>query len=355
MNELDSVYQQSKEAVLAAIPSYWPEMRFLCDDFVDETLLPEVITPAACCSAVGGELIDTKEIGGAIIAAEISVRLLDDLTDRDKPNALFTKIGMSRTLNYVDAFRTAAYKILCDKCLNDNRYLKVMQAFTECYMVVLAGQDRDLRQRNINWEEGWKTVEMKTGYIYATTAAMGALVGTDNEEWIEACKKYGFHLGMAIQIFNDLDGIWSPEGIPDLEQGKVTLPVLYALRCEHEAKEELSRIVKRESIARESKRVKEILDEADAKNYLLWTALRQREKGLSAISVFPDNKGKEILEAHFTSMFGDIDQLATAGAPENYYEIEGSNIHDLVTLERQKARTGSKVLGLRKGLRRESF
>ena len=200
-----------------------------------------------------------------------------------------------------------------------------MQEFTSCYLIVLNGQDRDLKPCDISWEEAWKTIEMKTAYIHATAAGIGAMAGTDNEIWITACKKYGYHLGLAIQIFNDMDGIWSPEGISDLEQGKITLPLLYALQCEHKAKDELMNIIQQNNIAHQAKRIKEILVDVDAKSYLLWAALKQRIAGLEAISILPDNEGRQILEAHFTGMFGDIDELV---ATNNALDTSNENIYN---------------------------
>ena len=184
-----------------------------------------------------------------------------------------------------------------------------MQMFTDCYLLVLGGQDKDIKQKNPNWEEAWKTIEMKTGYIYATTATIGAMAGTDNEDWISACKIYGYHLGLAIQIFNDIDGVWAPNGISDLQQDKTTLPVLYAMHCEHKNRQELIDIVRHNQISVKSQRVKEILDIVDAKSYLVWLALKQKESALNAIDILHINEGCQMLEAHFTGMFGDIEEL----------------------------------------------
>ena len=275
-------------------------------------MMPEIITPAACSEAVGGNMSDSYDIAASMLAAAMSMRILDDLEDGDKTESLYHKIGVARTLNYVDAYRTLGYKILVARSQTSARYLKIMEEFTTCYLIVLAGQDRDLMPFNINWEEAWKTIEMKTAYIHATAACLGAMAATDNEVWIQACKKYGYHLGLAIQLFNDMDGIWSPEGgMSDLQQGKITLPVLYALQCEHEDREELTQILYANQVSQNVNRIKEILEKVEAKEYLIWSALKQRESGLEAIRILPESDGRDILEAHFTGMFGDIDQLVT--------------------------------------------
>ncbi|CAN5791223.1 hypothetical protein BH11BAC3_BH11BAC3_18210 [soil metagenome] len=314
MTELEIFYNKAKEIVLAAVPGYWPEMKLLMEEYVNRDMLAEIITPASACRAVGSDMCNTYEISAAILAGAISMRILDDLQDNDKPEALYNKIGLPRTLNYVDAFRTIAYKILCDKCVENNGYLKIMQEFTTCYLVVLAGQDSDLKPAQLNFDAAWKTIEMKTGYIHATAAAIGAMAGTDNKQLITACKNYGYHLGLAIQIFNDMDGIWNAEGISDIKQNKITLPIIYALNCEHTDKQTLLEIVNQNTLASNSNIVIEILNNVDAKGYLLWAALQQREKAFDAISILPANEGTEMLKAFFNGIFGDIENLAVTDA-----------------------------------------
>ena len=317
MNEIETLYNDAKKILLSNIPSYWPEMYSLAYEYTNRDMLPEIITPAAACKSVGGKMGATNEIGAAILAAAISMRILDDLQDNDKPEALYNKIGLPRTLNYVDAFRTLAYKILGDKCTVDKNYLVILQEFTTCYLVVLAGQDSDLKPAQLNFEEAWKIIEMKTGFIHATAAAIGAIAGTNDTVFINACKNYGYHLGLAIQIFNDIDGIWNPEGVSDIEQNKITLPIIYALNCEHKDKKALFNIVSNNSLAVNSALVLKILNDTNTKEYLLWAALQQREKAFEAISILPDNEGTQIMRAFFDSIFGDIEELTAGTAEEN--------------------------------------
>jgi geranylgeranyl diphosphate synthase type I len=120
---------------------------------------------------------------------------------------------------------------------------------------------------------------------------------------------YGYHWGLALQILNDMEGIWQTDGESDLEKGKVSLPVLYGLHCDHEEKEELQNIVWQNKIAEHSRRVKEILDHVDARSYLIWAALEERKKAIEAIQVCPDEEGKNALTYFINGVFGDIDEI----------------------------------------------
>jgi geranylgeranyl pyrophosphate synthase len=86
-------------------------------------------------------------------------------------------------------------------------------------------------------QEVYETViECKTALLMETCARFGAVVGGARPDEVEAVAEFGYSLGMAFQIQDDiLDFIGDEEtlGKPiggDLREGKVTLPVIYALR-----------------------------------------------------------------------------------------------------------------------------
>ncbi|MFV1977555.1 MAG: polyprenyl synthetase family protein, partial [Candidatus Scalindua sp.] len=174
------------------------------------------------------------------------------------------------------------------------------------------GQDRDIAGITHSEEEYWLTVELKSAYVYATACETGAIVGTENNTYINSCRAFGRHLGRSMQILNDMESIWLSKGKSDLEQNKVTLPVLYGLSVDHPAKTELETIVNSSRLAVETNRVVEILNSIDTKKYLYWAALKERDEALEALAICPDPEGKEALEAYVTGMFGDIDTLVSS-------------------------------------------
>jgi geranylgeranyl diphosphate synthase type I len=319
MDWLTSLYPQIKKFLLDQLPEHWPDLDKLANAWIGTDIIPEIIPLVAACKAVGGDPLDTVSIGAAILAAEISVRILDDVQDRDKPNALYQQVGLARALNYADAFKTLAFKIIGEVSLSKQALgVRLYQAFVECYFIALAGQDRDLRGAGGSWEEYWQMIEMKTAYIYSTTAALGAMLGTKKVKLIEACKTYGYHLGIAIQIFNDLEGIWEAKGDSDLTCGRVTLPLLYGIHCDRPEREELITLIGDHQISLNASKIKEILAIIDAKGYLVWLALKQREQALKAIQICPDEEGRLALESRFTAMFGNIEELIEKNTKSSY-------------------------------------
>jgi octaprenyl-diphosphate synthase len=79
-------------------------------------------------------------------------------------------------------------------------------------------------------------VECKTALLMAACTRFGALIGTAPPEEVRALADFGYNIGMAFQIQDDILDFTGNEqtlGKPvggDLREGKVTLPVIYALQ-----------------------------------------------------------------------------------------------------------------------------
>jgi len=88
---------------------------------------------------------------------------------------------------------------------------------------------------DVSEEEYYEMVAGKTGALLAYSAQLGALLGSGSLQTAEPLRRFGFELGLAFQIQDDILGIWGDEsrtGKPrgdDLRQRKKTLPLIYAL------------------------------------------------------------------------------------------------------------------------------
>lgn len=101
--------------------------------------------------------------------------------------------------------------------------------------VLQAAVAHDLDITQATYEE---IIERKTARFLAGCCEMGAIMGGATETEAAALRSYGHHLGMAFQIADDLlDFLGDPKktGKPlgtDLRDGRVTLPLIHALRDE---------------------------------------------------------------------------------------------------------------------------
>ena len=112
----------------------------------------------------------------------------------------------------------------------------------------------NIRNSEISEEVYYQVIKQKTAALFEACAGIGTLSVGAPEESIEAAKKFGQNLGIIFQIRDDIfdyfpsSDIGKPTG-NDMAEGKLTLPVLYALRhTQDEAMMELARKVKRNEI-----------------------------------------------------------------------------------------------------------
>jgi octaprenyl-diphosphate synthase len=114
-------------------------------------------------------------------------------------------------------------------------------------------------------------VECKTALLMAACTRLGALVSGASPELVEGLAEFGYNLGMAFQIQDDILDFIGDEatlGKPvggDLREGKVTLPVIYAFQDgAPEDRDELLRIYEKSGPldAEEIRRATRIIDTA---------------------------------------------------------------------------------------------
>ena len=314
MDWLTSRYPSVRQTLRDAIPSDWPELGNVLAYLWEEPMPTEAMLPLAACRAVGGDVRAAVPIAAAVLAAVASVRLLDDLADLDRPGQLWSRVGPARAWNYAAGAQFLTFAILSQSTLPASVVHRVGQVFSQAFLYVAAGQDRDLLGPAATIDDYWRTMELRSGQAYAAACASGALVGTSEPSLVQACATFGHHFGLTMQIFNDLESIWRPDGQTDLERSRVTLPLLYALRLDHPASAELRAFVSGDHPGPRTDRIRELLDELDTRKFLVWAALKERERALSALSPCPDSAGQDALTSMITGLFGDVDELQ-AGRP----------------------------------------
>jgi octaprenyl-diphosphate synthase len=117
--------------------------------------------------------------------------------------------------------------------------LDVVRLLCDCTLRMIEGELYQLTKTGdatISESEHFEIIRRKTAYLFAGCAEIGALLGTSTEEQRTALREYGFNLGIAFQIVDDVLDYVADEsalGKPiggDLREGKVTLPVILLLQ-----------------------------------------------------------------------------------------------------------------------------
>jgi len=89
---------------------------------------------------------------------------------------------------------------------------------------------------DITEEDHFDIIRRKTAYLFGGCAEIGGMLGKVGREREEALREYGFSLGIAFQLVDDLlDVTGTPESLGkpvggDLREGKMTLPLIHPLQ-----------------------------------------------------------------------------------------------------------------------------
>jgi geranylgeranyl diphosphate synthase type I len=162
-----------------------------------------------------------------------------DLERRHRPT-LWSLHGIPQAINTGDAVfvlsRIALHR-LTELGFSDHKVLRLMRLYDETCLALCEGQYIDI------WTSGHDdpmTVELYFDMIGRKTAALisaaieaGALLATDDEAVISRYRAFGWALGLAFQLNDDLLGIWGEESATgkapsDIAKHKKTLPIVYA-------------------------------------------------------------------------------------------------------------------------------
>ena len=93
---------------------------------------------------------------------------------------------------------------------------------------------------DITEDEHFDIIRRKTAYLFGGCAQIGGLLGKVPTDREQALREYGFNLGMAFQLVDDLldfTGDAAALGKPvggDLREGKMTLPLIHVLQQDEE-------------------------------------------------------------------------------------------------------------------------
>jgi geranylgeranyl diphosphate synthase type I len=165
----------------------------------------------------------------------------DNGTERRHRPALWTVWGKAQAINTGDTLftlsRMALYR-LQEEGFDDARILRLMRLYDETCLALCEGQFMDIwTSEHDEWESVdyyFDLIGRKTASLIAGSAEAGAVLATEDERVIGAYRRFGWALGLAFQLNDDLLGIWGDAATTgketsDIATRKKTLPLIYAL------------------------------------------------------------------------------------------------------------------------------
>jgi len=152
-------------------------------------------------------------------------------------------------------------------------------------------------------DEHLSLVHRKTAYLFSVCARMGAILAGADSKQEQRLGDYGWNLGMAFQLVDDLLDFTASEevlGKPvgnDLSEGKVTLPLILVLQqCGKEEKKMVETVMSDQSYDRVSlPSVLGLLNKYDAIETVRRRALTYTETAAAQLEAFSDSSYKRAL------------------------------------------------------------
>ncbi len=185
--------------------------------------------PLLTCEATGGDTAHTIPVAAAWQLLHCAAHLLDDVADEACPslepaqavNAAVTLIFLAQV----------SLTTLRQSHIKPERVVALVAAFNTATARMALGQAADLAwdEQTATLDDYWRVAGAKTGEFFALACRAGAMLGKQPQTEVDIYTTFGYHLGILVQLGDDLRALWTPRGRDDLTTAGRTLPVIYAL------------------------------------------------------------------------------------------------------------------------------
>ena len=225
----------------------------------------------------------------------------DDIEDGDRERrhrpTVWALHGVAQAINTGDMLfslsRMALHR-LSDLGFSDSKVLRLMRLYDETCVALCEGQYIDIATSEaddvMSVDLYFDMIGRKTAALIAASIEAGALLATDDDQVIARYRGFGWALGLAFQLNDDLLGIWGAEQATgkqpsDIARRKKTLPVIYAF--EHAGPEDRERLAALYGNggpgAAEVDEIVAILERTGARDYTRDQARRYRDEALAEL------------------------------------------------------------------------
>ena len=180
---------------------------------------------------------DLVRLGSVIELVHLATLVHDDILDeadtRHRQETAAKKFGPAAAVLIGDVLFSHALKLAAEFDTNE-----VCRSVAQATARVCAGEIAQTYQRGeVNYSRAFyfRVIQLKTAELFEVACRLGAKVAGYPEDFSEAAGRFGRHLGIAYQIFDDLVDLYADESMigktlgTDLDKGKFTLPLLLLL------------------------------------------------------------------------------------------------------------------------------
>ena len=185
------------------------------------------------------------------------------------------------------------------------RNLDIMDAIAKIGSELSDGELLQLnksQKSKISEEDYFAIVQKKTAILFSACTYTGGLSANAKDEILERLKLFGEYTGICFQIKDDIFDYFDDIEIGkptanDLQDGKITLPLIYALANSTNAeKEDIITIIDTKDFSSENiARIMRFAKEKGGVDYAVNTMNTLKQKAIEQLSVFPESDVKHAL------------------------------------------------------------
>lgn len=184
--------------------------------------------------------------------------------------------------------------------------MRVLQVLADATNVIAEGEVMQLMNcHNADIDEaGYLTViRCKTAKLFEAATRLGAILGGAASSQEAAMSDYGMQLGVAFQLIDDVLDYSGDQAVigknlgDDLAEGKVTLPLIHAMRAGTDAQRELIRKAVLEGGLEHMSEIQRIIRDTGALEYTTEQARMAADKAVQALADIPESEYKDALVA----------------------------------------------------------
>lgn len=233
---------------------------------------PWLLLPLMVCGSISGHYERALPAAAVLQLLVSAGDVFDDIEDADSSESLSARYGSAIATNVATTLLILAERgitRLKARDIEDCIIVQVMDTVNSFYTTACVGQHFDLSlssEMSISEETYLRIVSMKSASQIECACQIGAVLASANRELINTFTKFGYNLGMAAQITNDILGITSGS---DILKHKITLPVIYALaQTDGETRNQLKLVFgKQLESAVDAMQIRELMFHTGAINY----------------------------------------------------------------------------------------
>ena len=196
---------------------------------------------------------------------------------------------------------------LFTKCFSrmvESNNWRILQTISQATTIIAEGELEELIRTNdlsLTEEKYLTIIARKTAHLISAATQIGAILGNAPEKKEDALAKFGMDVGIAFQLIDDnLDYISHESGKEigiDLQEGKITLPLIFALKnCAPAEKALIEETVNAQPITKKGfSRVLEVIERYQGVHYTHEKAREYVEKAKGHLHLFSNSREKEAL------------------------------------------------------------